>query len=478
MPHDVFVSYSSPNREVAEAACAALEGRGMKCWIAPRDVTAGESWSGEIVEAIARAKLMVLVFSSQANASKHVLREVERAVHHGIPIIPLRIEKVRPTKELEYFLSVKHWLEAESRPIDPHLDRLAETIQGLLSRGPRPEPHRSEPQPAAASPAEPSPTSRPAQPARSTAPVSSSTATLPVAPPPTTSEQTPVWKRREVLAGMALLPVVGGAGWWLLAGNREPPNPVIPPDREKDHSDKTAPKNTETGKQPGATGPSGDKPTVNGIPGIDLLAKIDERRDAIDGVVLRRGVGLVLRGKSPQDTNVTLAIPWQPPPAYRLHLRIGRMRDGEGTIALGLAAGEAKFVMLMDAGKEGELRSGLPGDKKGDWVESALTRRFVVPKPNAALKGSPPTLVDLVVSVQSDRVELLLKNSSLPGPKRFGKDWTVFSYRGEVSRLKRWGRQRPNSLFLSCPRGLVLEQLILEPLGDDVGKSVESGATP
>ncbi|MFN7768294.1 MAG: toll/interleukin-1 receptor domain-containing protein, partial [Planctomycetaceae bacterium] len=124
MNHDVFVSYSSPNREVAEAACAALEGRGMKCWIAPRDVTAGESWSGEIVEAIARAKLMVLVFSSQANASKHVLREVERAVHHGIPIIPLRIEKVRPTKELEYFLSVKHWLEADTRPLDQHLERL------------------------------------------------------------------------------------------------------------------------------------------------------------------------------------------------------------------------------------------------------------------------------------------------------------------------------------------------------------------
>jgi hypothetical protein len=446
MPHDVFISYSSPNREVAQAACDALEARGMKCWIAPRDVTAGESWSAEIVEAIAQAKLMVLVFSSEANASKHVLREVERAVHHGIPVIPLRIEKVRPTKELEYFLSVKHWLEAESRPIAPHLDRLAETIQGLLSRGPRSEPHRSERQPAAASPAEPSPTSRPAQPAGSTAPVTSSTATLPVAPPPTTREQTPVWKRREVLAGMALLPVVGGAGWWWLSGKTD--QPVPPPVPEHDR-----------------------------IPGIDLLAKIDERH-AVDGVVLRRGVGLVLRGKSPQDTNVTLAIPWKPPPAYRLHLRIGRMRDGEGTIALGLAAGEAKFVMLMDAGKEGELRSGLPGDKKGEWIESALTRRFLVPKPNAASKGTPPTLVDLVVTVQADQVELLLKESSLPGPKRRGKDWTVFSYRGDVSRLKRFGRQRPVSLFLSCPKGLVLEHLVLEPLGDDVGKPVESGATP
>jgi len=148
------------------------------------------------------------------------------------------------------------------------------------------------------------------------------------------------------------------------------------------------------------------------------------------------------------------------------------MRDGEGTITLGLAAGEARFVVLMDVGKEGELRTGLPGDKKGEWVESAPSRRYVVPR------GSPPPMVNLVVTVQSELVELLVKNSSLPGPKRRGKDWTIFTYRGDVSRLKRLGRQRSNPLFLSCPKGLVLEQLVLEPLGDDVGKPVESGATP
>lgn len=240
---------------------------------------------------------------------------------------------------------------------------------------------------------------------------------------------------------MALLPVVGGAGWWWLSGKTD--QPVPPPVPEHDR-----------------------------IPGIDLLAKIDERRDAVDGVIVRRGLGLALRGKSPQDTNVTLAIPWQPPPAYRLHLRIGRMRDGEGTITLGLAADKNKFVVLMDAGKEGELRSGLPGDKKGDWVESALTRRFLVPK-----GGSPHPMVDLVAAVQADRVELLLKESSLPGPKRRGKDWTVFSYRGDVSRLKRRGRLRSNSLFLSCPKGLQLEQLVLEPLGDDSGKPLDGTGT-
>ena len=33
------------------------------------------------------------------------MREVERAVSKGIPIIPLRMEDVPPSKSLEYFLS-------------------------------------------------------------------------------------------------------------------------------------------------------------------------------------------------------------------------------------------------------------------------------------------------------------------------------------------------------------------------------------
>ena len=456
MPHDVFVSYSSPNREVAEAACAALEGRGMKCWIAPRDVTAGESWSGEIVEAIARAKLMVLVFSSQANASKHVLREVERAVHHGIPIIPLRIEKVRPTKELEYFLSVKHWLEAESRPIDPHLDRLAETIQDLLTRGPR-----STSAPAAGAPPSPS------QP-------------TPCEPHPTTppTNQMPVWQRRDVLAGLALGTVGLGAGavawknWsWLTGGQPSPlpiPPPVPYPNPSDDDHKKVAPTSQKEGEVP--VGPSAEK--------IDLLAKIDEQRDARQGVILRRGTSVILRGKSAQDSAVSLVVPWQPPVSYRLHLRIGRVREGEGSIVLGLASGEHKFVLLFDTGKEGELRTGLPGDRKGDWIESTVTRRYLVPKPSSAAKGAPSTLVDLEVTVQPDLIELVVNNAAFPGPKRRGKDWVVFSHRGAVSELKRAGRQRPSPIFLSCPKGLVLEKLLLEPLAGDPGKPLKNTDKP
>ena len=44
MKADVFISHSSKDKHVADAICAVLERRGLRCWIAPRDVTPGASW--------------------------------------------------------------------------------------------------------------------------------------------------------------------------------------------------------------------------------------------------------------------------------------------------------------------------------------------------------------------------------------------------------------------------------------------------
>jgi Flp pilus assembly protein TadD len=140
--HDVFISYSPQDKPTADAACAVLEASGIRCWIAPRDVTPGSEWSESIIDAIAEVRAFVLVFSAHANASGQIKREVERAVHHGIPIIPLRIEDVAPTKSLEYFISTPHWLDAFSPPLQQHLSHLADILHTVLDaeRQPLPPP--------------------------------------------------------------------------------------------------------------------------------------------------------------------------------------------------------------------------------------------------------------------------------------------------------------------------------------------------
>lgn len=132
MEYDVFVSYSHPDKAAADAACATLEQAGIRCWIAPRDIVPGTDWSKSIINAIAGAKLMVLIFSQHANVSPQIKREVERAVNKGLPIIPVRIEDAVPSKALEYFISTPHWLDAFTPPLQERLNQLAAAVQALL----------------------------------------------------------------------------------------------------------------------------------------------------------------------------------------------------------------------------------------------------------------------------------------------------------------------------------------------------------
>lgn len=132
MAHDLFVSYSQPDRDAAFALVQRAEARGISVWIAPRDVSPAADWAAEIIDAISHARLMVLVFSGNSNDSGQVRREVERAVHKQLPILPFRIEGVLPSKSLEYFLSTQHWMDAFPPPLEPHIDRLCDYLEATL----------------------------------------------------------------------------------------------------------------------------------------------------------------------------------------------------------------------------------------------------------------------------------------------------------------------------------------------------------
>src|SRR5215210_4494475 len=112
MSTDVFLSYSTIDAAITEKICAAIESRGVRCWMAPRDVQPGTSYAQSIIEAINSSPVMVVVLSKNSDQSEQVQREVERAgARRGMAIIPVRVENVRPSGHMEFFLSAQHWLD-------------------------------------------------------------------------------------------------------------------------------------------------------------------------------------------------------------------------------------------------------------------------------------------------------------------------------------------------------------------------------
>lgn len=132
MPHDIFISYSSKDKDAAEALCVALEQAHIRCWIAPRDVTPGLAFSGQIVRAIETCRIMLLVFSSHSNSSQDVLREVQLASQKKKSVVNFQIEKTVVCDDLNYYLSVPHRLDAMTSPMDRHYRQLIECVCSLL----------------------------------------------------------------------------------------------------------------------------------------------------------------------------------------------------------------------------------------------------------------------------------------------------------------------------------------------------------
>ncbi|HWL52175.1 MAG TPA: SUMF1/EgtB/PvdO family nonheme iron enzyme [Chthoniobacteraceae bacterium] len=191
MPHEVFLSYSTKDAAATEAVCRFLEEKGVRCWMAPRDIPVGHDWAEAIIGALNRCPVMVLIYSSNANASMQVTREVQRAFEKGLAVFPFRIEAVEPNPGLEYYLGSVHWLDALTPPLEAHMGKLSAEVGKALRR------HAE------------------GGSAMTPAPVSGAPRRQPAAPPRASRSG------KKVAAALAAFLVAGGVAWWIASGDED-----------------------------------------------------------------------------------------------------------------------------------------------------------------------------------------------------------------------------------------------------------------
>ena len=129
--YDVFISYSSKDSHIAFMLCDALENKGITCWIAPRDVKAGQ-YANSIVEGIESSQLFVLLFSENSNKSTPVLNELEMAMGNKLLIIPARIEEILPSKGMKFYLMATHWFDILQPKSMEDFDNFVRVVQNNL----------------------------------------------------------------------------------------------------------------------------------------------------------------------------------------------------------------------------------------------------------------------------------------------------------------------------------------------------------
>src|SRR5438128_5453733 len=138
MAGHVFISHGSENSDEANTLCAFIEGRGVKAWIAPRDVRPGIDYSEELQSAIEGCAAFVVLVTDMANKSPYVRAETEMAFSCQKPIFPVRQGDIKPAAGLALFLKIRHWTDAYGKHREAALDRLAlelRTMVGLAGAG-------------------------------------------------------------------------------------------------------------------------------------------------------------------------------------------------------------------------------------------------------------------------------------------------------------------------------------------------------
>ena len=123
---DVFISYASPNFDTAIEIRDHFEDNGLKCWMAPRNITPGRNWTEDIMLGIIASKILVLVFSEHSKKSKYVRSELQNAMKYNKTILTYNTDITIPKGEMEQLIGSRQWLEPQ--------ETKEETYELLLER--------------------------------------------------------------------------------------------------------------------------------------------------------------------------------------------------------------------------------------------------------------------------------------------------------------------------------------------------------
>lgn len=139
MTKDIFISYSSIDRDCVEDVVNYLEQNDYSCFMAHRDISGGNFFAPILTKVIHECSLAVLICSRNSDASVHVQREINMCVDRDKDIIPFFIEDFPLGEAFEYLLSLKQHIRVNNGNLDEALPRLLtavdEAFQKMESRG-------------------------------------------------------------------------------------------------------------------------------------------------------------------------------------------------------------------------------------------------------------------------------------------------------------------------------------------------------
>ena len=132
MSAEVFVSYSSQDRDRVMPVVQHIRKSGISVWVDEGNIHAADLWSEQIVQAIADSRIMVVMLSEKSTDSHNVIKEVMLSSEQKKILLPVYLEPAEIPAKLQYQLAGIQHLELYGQHGEQALNDL---ITGLKKRG-------------------------------------------------------------------------------------------------------------------------------------------------------------------------------------------------------------------------------------------------------------------------------------------------------------------------------------------------------
>jgi eukaryotic-like serine/threonine-protein kinase len=137
--NDIFISYDSADRAIAQKFADALESRGWSVWW-DREIPLGKAFDQVIEEELNAARCVIVLWSNQSVQSRWVKTEAAAAADRDC-LLPVLIEDIAIPFEFKRIQTamLMNWRGDDS---DPEFNRLVKAIEQLVRQPARPFPSR------------------------------------------------------------------------------------------------------------------------------------------------------------------------------------------------------------------------------------------------------------------------------------------------------------------------------------------------
>lgn len=128
---EVFISYSSRDRENVLKIADQLESCGVSVWLDREEIYGGANYGPEIVDGIKNCKVLMLMCSDASMRSRNVKQEIQLAWKYERPYLPVLLESISFPEQVLYWLEGWQWIEILSNPAQQWLPQVLKSFERI-----------------------------------------------------------------------------------------------------------------------------------------------------------------------------------------------------------------------------------------------------------------------------------------------------------------------------------------------------------